>query len=85
MRLCVYACMRMHLFSIIYYVLKFYNFDKSNKMKVLKLITALTIIKHNNFFDSIVQRDLHVDNCNFSIEEALKLGVWVQDIHIFSL
>jgi hypothetical protein len=54
-------------------------------MKVLKLITALTIIKHNNFFDSIVQSDLHVDNCNFSIEEALKLGVWVQDIHIFSL
>ncbi len=54
-------------------------------MKVLKLITALTIIKHNDFFDSIVQSDLHVDNCNFSNEEALKLGVWVQDIHIFSL
>ena len=54
-------------------------------MKVLKLITALTIIKHNNFFDSIVQSDLHVDNYNFSIEEALKLGVWVQDFHIFSL
>ena len=54
-------------------------------MKILKLITALTIIKHKNFFDSIVQSDLHVDNCNFPIEEALKLGVRVQDIHIFSL
>ena len=54
-------------------------------MKVLKLITALTIIKHNISFDSIVQSDLHVDNCNFPIEEALKLGVRVQDIHIFSL
>ena len=54
-------------------------------MKILKLITALTIIKHNISFDSIVQSDLHVDNCNFPIEEALKLGVWVQDIHIFSL
>jgi hypothetical protein len=41
-------------------------------MKILKLITALTIIKHNNFFDSIVQSDLHVDKCNFFIEEALK-------------
>jgi len=54
-------------------------------MKILKLITALTIIKHNNSFDSIVQSDLHVDNCNFFIEEALKLGVWVQNFHIFSL
>jgi hypothetical protein len=52
-------------------------------MKILKLITALTIIKHNNSFDPIVQSDLHVDNCNFPIEEALKLGVRVQDIHIF--
>ncbi len=44
-----------------------------NKMKILKLITSFTIIKHKNFFDSIVQSDLHVDNCNFFIEEALKL------------
>ncbi len=56
-----------------------------NKMKILKLITAFTIIKHKNFFDSIVQSDLHVENCNFFIEEALKLGVWGRDIHIFAL
>ena len=38
-----------------------------------------------SFFDSLIERDLHVNNCNFYIEESLKLGVWGRDIHIFAL
>jgi hypothetical protein len=43
------------------------------------------MVKHKSFFDSLVQRDEHVNNCNFYIEESLKLGVWGRDIHIFAL
>ena len=43
------------------------------------------MVKLKSFFDSLVQRDLHVNNCNFYIAESLKLGVWGRDIHIFPL
>ncbi len=33
----------------------------------------------------MVQRDLHVNNCNFYIEESLQLRVWGRDMHIFAL
>jgi hypothetical protein len=54
-------------------------------MKILKLITAHTMVKHKSFFDALVQRDLHVNNCNFYIEESLQSGVWGRDMHIFAL
>ncbi len=46
-------------------------FGSQHFMKTLKLITAYTMVKHKSFFDSLVQRDLHVYNCNFYIEESL--------------
>jgi hypothetical protein len=57
-------------------------FGSQNFMKILKLVTAMvilcyTMVKHKSFFDSLVQRDLHVNNCNFYIEESLKLGVFL--------
>ena len=60
-------------------------FGSQHFMKILKSITAYTMVKLKSFFDSLVQRDLHVNNCNFYIEESLKLGVWGWDIHIFAM
>ena len=59
-------------------------FGSQKYMNILNLITAYTIVKLKSFFGSLVQRDLHVNNCNFYIEETLKLGVWGRDIHIFA-
>jgi hypothetical protein len=60
-------------------------FGSQHFMKILKLISAYTMVKHKSFFDALVQRDLHVNNCNFYIEESLKLGIWGRHMHIFAL
>ena len=58
---------------------------RENLMEMLKLVTALTMIKHKPYFDEVVKKDVrNRDNCDFFIQEALTMSVWERPIYVYN-